>query len=57
MIILEQDKNKASQRSDIPITIIKENLDIFANFLCTNMFPLYLKKKDVTLLHKKKEGI
>ena len=63
--ILEFDKKKASQHSDIPIKIIKENLDIFANFLCINikisfkwsLFPFYLKKEDVTPLHKKKEGI
>ena len=61
--ILELDKNKTSQHSDIPIKIIKENLDIFANFLCINisfklsLFPFYLKKADVTPLHKKKEGI
>ena len=63
--ILEYDKNKSSQHSDIPIKIIKENLDIFANFLCTNinislkwsLFPFYLKKTDVTPFHKKKEGI
>ena len=30
--ILEFDKKKASQHSDIPIKIIKENLDMFANF-------------------------
>ena len=35
--ILKLDKNKASQHSDIPIKIIKENLDIFANFLHTNI--------------------
>ena len=63
--IVKLDKNKASKHSDIPIKIIKENLDIFANFLCTNikisfkwyLFPSYLKKADVTPLHKKKEGI
>ena len=55
------DKNKASQHSDIPIKIIKENLDIFADFLCTNInssfksssFPSCLKMADVTPLHKK----
>ena len=63
--ILELDKNKASQHSDIPIKIIKENVDIFANFLCINinisfkwsLFPFYLKKTDVAPLHKRKEGI
>ena len=55
--ILELDKNKPSKHSDILIKIIKEN------FLCINisfkwsLFPFYLKKADVTPLHKKKEGI
>ena len=59
--ILKLDKNKASQHSDIPIKIIKENLDIFAGFLCTNInrsfksssFLSCLKMADVTPLHKK----
>ena len=32
MNILKLGKNKTSQHSDIPVKIIKENLDIFANF-------------------------
>ena len=63
--IVKLGKNKASKHSDIPIKIIKGNLDIFANFLCINikmsfkwsLLPFYLKKTDVTPLHKKKEGI
>ena len=59
--ILKLDKNKASQHSDIPIKIVKENLDIFADFLCTNTsssfrsspFPSCLKMADLTPLHKK----
>ena len=61
--ILKLDKNKASQRSNIPIKIIKENLVIFGDFLCTiinnsfksfnSLFPLCLKMTNVTLLHKK----
>ena len=59
--ILKLDKNKASQHSDIPIKTIKENLDIFAGFLCTNInssfksssLPSCLKMADVTPLHKK----
>ena len=59
--ILKLDKNKASQHSDIPIKIIKENLDFFVGFLCTNInssfksssFPSCLKMADVTPLHKK----
>ena len=35
--ILKLDKNKASQHSNIRIKIVKENLDIFADFLCTNI--------------------
>ena len=30
------DVNKASQNSDIPTKIVKENVDIFGNFICTN---------------------
>ena len=59
--ILKLDKNKASQHSEIPIKIIKENLDIFVDFLCTNInssfkstsFPSCLKIADVTPLNKK----
>ena len=53
--------NKASQYSDIPTKIIKENSDIFSNFICESIsnsikssnFPSCLKHADVTLLHKK----
>ena len=53
--------NKASQFSDIPIKIIKENSDIFSNFNCksinnsikSSIFPSCLKHADVTPLHKK----
>ena len=53
-------KNKASQKSNIPIRIIKDNVDIFADFLCetvnctikTSNFPSFLKLAD-TPLHKK----
>ena len=31
--------NKASQYSDIPIKIIKENSDIFSSFICEKSFP------------------
>ena len=59
--ILKLDKNKASLHSDIPIKIIKENLDIFTDFLCTNInssfksssFLSCLKMTDVTPLNKK----
>ena len=52
-------KNKASQKSDIPIRIIKENADIFAEFLCETVnsaikssnFPNSLKLADITPLH------
>ena len=53
--------NKASQSSDIQNKIIKENVDIFAEFLwksinssiksCT--FPSCIKSADLTPLHKK----
>ena len=53
--------NKASQYSDIPTKIIKENSDIFSNFICesinnsikSSIFPSCLKHADVTPLHKK----
>ena len=49
------------QHSNIPIKIIKDNLEIFPDFLCTNInsffksssFPSCLKMADVTSLHKK----
>ena len=54
-------KNKASQKSDILITIIHENADIFADFLVESLkgaiktysFPNCLKLADITPLHKK----
>ena len=47
---------KGSQYSDIPSKIIKENSDIFSNFICesinnsinSSIFPSYLKHADVT---------
>ena len=53
--------NKVSQYSNIPTRIIKENLDIFLNFICesinnsikSSIFPSCLKHADVTPLHKK----
>ena len=53
--------NKASQRSDIPTKIIKENVDIFAEFLWktissaikSSTFLSWLKSTDVTPFHKK----
>ena len=31
-LILNQDANKVSQSSDIPLKILKENIDIFSDF-------------------------
>ena len=52
--------NKASQYSDIPTKIIKENSDIFSNFICEiinnsikSIFLSCLKHADVTSLHNK----
>ena len=53
--------NKASQSSDIPIKFLKENSDVFNNFLCCsfNSFikllisPEILKHADITPLYKK----
>ena len=52
--------NKVPQYSDIPTKIIKENLNIFSNFICesinnsikSSIFPSCLKHADVTPLHK-----
>ena len=60
-IILKLDVNKASQSSDIPIKVLKENSDIFSNFLCNSSnnsitlstFPEILKHVDITPLYKK----
>ena len=57
--------NKSSQNSDIPTRIVKENANIFADFLCksinitfkSSMFPSSLKLADVTPLHKNSENI
>ena len=52
---------KASQKSDIPLKIIKENVDIISYFLYHNFnnslscatFPTSMKYADVTPIHKK----
>ena len=59
--ILKLDVNKASQSSDIPIKVLKENSDIFSNFLCNNFnssiklstFPEILKHADISPLYQK----
>ena len=52
---------KASQKTDIPIKIVKENVDIISHFLYHNFntslscstFPTAMKYADVTPIHKK----
>ena len=59
--ILKLDANKASQSSDIPIKIVKENIDVFSDFLCSSFnssiklskFPESLKQADITPAYKK----
>ena len=54
-------ENKASQKSDIPITIIHENADIFEDFLAESLkgaiktcnFPNCLMLSDIAPLHRK----
>ena len=54
-------KTRASQKTDIPTKIIKENIDMFADFLCTSInsaikpsrFPSSLKLAEVTPVHQK----
>ena len=55
------DAGKASQDTDIPTKIIKENADIVADFIYQNfnnaiacsVFPVNLKHANVTSVHKK----
>ena len=59
--ILKLDVNKAWQNSDIPIKVLKENTNIFSNFLSISFnnsiklstFPEILKHGDITPLYKK----
>ena len=59
--ILKLDANKASQNSDIPIKLLKENVDIFSDFVCTSFnstinmskFPENRKLADITAAYKK----
>ena len=58
--ILKLDKTKASQKNNIPTKIIKENIDIYVDFLCMSInsaiksscFLSSLKLADVTHVHK-----
>ena len=53
--------NKATQNTDIPTKIIKENSDIFGDFIFSNFnccintssYPSLLKRADITPVHKK----
>ena len=53
--------NKVPQSSDIPLTIVMEDIDIFSDFLCVSFnssiksknFKKNLKLADITPLHKK----
>ena len=55
------DTNKAIQNTDIPTKLIKENSDIFANFIFENLnncishsiFPTSMKNAIITPIHKK----
>ena len=59
--IIKLNKDKASQVSDIPVKVIKDNVDIFANFIYENtssvckssLSPFCLKSADMASLHKK----
>ena len=59
--ILNLNNKKASQSSNIPTKIIKENSDIFGKVLCSSIndsiksftFPSCLKEAEVTPIHKK----
>ena len=53
--------NKATQNTDIPTKIIKENSDIFGDFIFSNLnccintsaYPSLLKRANITAVHKK----
>ena len=55
---------KACQKSDLPVRVIKENVDIVCNFVYNNFnnsvfssnFPSYLKNADRTPISKKKDS-
>ena len=61
MEILNLDANKASQKSDIPIKVVKDNVDIICDFVCasfnssvkTAKFHGNLNPADITPLYKK----
>ena len=63
--ILNLNNKKASQNSDIPTKIIKENSDILEKVLCSFIndliksftFPSCLKEADVTPIHKKSKKV
>ena len=56
--ILKLDVSKVSQSSDVPIKVLKENSNIFSNFLCNSSnnstkfstFPEILKHAEITPL-------
>ena len=56
---------KTCQESDIPVKIIKENLDIVSNFVYNNFnnslfsskFPSHLKNATITPIYKKKDNV
>ena len=62
---MKLDANKASQNSDIPIKLLKENVDIFSYFVCTSFnssinmskFPENLKLADISAAYKKVKKI
>ena len=54
--------NKATQNTDIPTKIIKENFDIFGDFIFSNLnccintcsYPSLLERVDITSVHKRR---
>ena len=58
--VIKLDKTKTSEKVDTPIRVIKKNIVIFVDFLCTSIksviksasFPSSLKLAEVTLLRK-----
>ena len=60
--IRKLDPRKAIQNTDIPVRILKQNADIFGNYICDlfneclgeGTFPYILKNANITLVFKKR---
>ena len=51
--IFNLDLNKASQNSNIPIKIVKKNVDIFCDFVCTSFNDFVKRQNFLEILNLK----